>query len=446
MSAVTRHSKIHAWPSIQVLLVALFFVGALAGCSSSREFAGSTPTPTVSIGTMEPTLLLTPTLLATPTPSPRSKVSIWTSWDPVELRALRSIIEIFVVDHPDFDFSLSYFPPDQLLEAFMGCASMSECPTLLVGPSLWGPLLAEEGLVIDVSAFIDPQLQRDLFPVAWDQVILGDVMTGLPLELQGNVLYRNSSLVPRQSSRLGELIAQARALRESTQLASYFDFGFYQAVPFLAACEGELLSAAGEPAILGEPGICWLELLRNWARSGRVVIGSDEDLRAFLAGESGWLIESSLRKQSLLDAVGQGTLIVDPWPVYEETDLPLRGFVWSENIYLSSSLDQDELEAGWTFTRFLYSAEAQVILSEVSGAAHIPAQESIALADPVMQAISEMLRSGVPLPLRADLDRFVTPIEGAIDDVVLQGADPEQALIVASDRIKGFVGTTPQQP
>ncbi len=73
----------------------------------------------------------------------------------------------------------------------------------MIGPSAWVPLLVGEGLVVDVSALIDSQLQRDLFPVAWEMVILGDVMAGLPLELQGNVLYRNSELVLKAVIRPG---------------------------------------------------------------------------------------------------------------------------------------------------------------------------------------------------------------------------------------------------
>lgn len=421
-------------------------LGVLAGCASPGAVASATPAPTRSLGSVEPVQTQTPAVEASPSPSARTQVSIWSSWDPVELRALRNIIQVFTIGHPEIDFSLSYYPPGELLEAFMSCASSSDCPTLLIGPSRWGPSLAADGLVSDISALIDSQLQRDLFPVAWDQVVRGSVMTGMPLELQGNVLYRNTVLVPDQSSQFGELIEQARELEESTQLASYFDFGFYYSVPFLSTCGGELLDTAGEPTILGEAGICWLELLKNWAASGRIVIGGDEDLGAFLAGESGWLMESSLLKQSLIEVLGQDSLNVDPWPVYDETGQPLRGFVWSENVYFAAGLAQDELEAGWTFTRFLFSPEAQAILSDVSGPAHIPTLRSIALADPMMQAISEMLRSGVPLPLRADLDRFVAPIDGAIDDVVLQGADPVQALTIASDLMVGIVGTQQPQP
>ncbi len=214
----------------------------------------------------------------------------------------------------------------------------------------------------------------------------------------------------------------------------------------LAACGTSLFSPSGTMNLSATQGVCWLELLRQWGDSGRVVLGGDEDLQAFTAGMSGWLIESSLSKSALEQALGVETLVVDPWPVYEETGQALKGYVWSENVYISSGLSQSQLEASWTFARYLFSEHAQEALSDVFGPAHIPALDSVALADPAMQAMSEMLRSGVPAPLRSDLAQVIAPIESAIADVVLQGADPAQALNVAADRLEALGETVQREP
>jgi ABC-type glycerol-3-phosphate transport system substrate-binding protein len=428
---------------VLVLLRALLFTSLLAGCGGKT----ASPTPRTAL---TPTLTRIPALLptrpATSTPETQAKVSIWTSWAPDELDALRSVIALFREQHPEFEFSLSYYPQDRLLDAYLACLTSGGCPTILVGPSTWGPLLVERDAVIDVSAFIDPQLQNDLYPVAWAQVISGEVMTGLPLELQGNVLYRNSTLVPDRSTQLGGLIGDAIALREETMQASVFDLGFYNSAPFLAACEGSLFSPDGELAVAGPTGLCWLEMLGTWEKAGRVIIGGDEDRSAFVEGKSGWLIDSSLLLGTLTRTLGADSLTVDPWPLLTSTGEPLKGYVWTENVYISSRIEMGDLEASWAFARFLFEPESQAILSDPEGAAHIPAQESVTIENSRMQTISAMLRSGIPLPIRPDLADFIGPIETLINSVVLKGADPQQGLNVLSARVATPTPTSTPTP
>jgi ABC-type glycerol-3-phosphate transport system substrate-binding protein len=425
------------------LWVGLLLTLALTACAgepgSSVDQVTLTPTATALPAPL-------PTRASTPTPEVVAQVAVWTAWDPVELQALRDVIGLFTQQHPEIEISLAYYPQNRLLETYLTCLSSGGCPAILFGPSEWGPLLVQQDGVVDVSAFIDPQLQNDLYSVAWSQVAFGDVMTGIPLELQGRVLYRNSNLVPERSSQLSGLIRDAITLRDDSKQPSVFDFGFYNSVPFLAACEGSLFSPDGELAISGQPALCWLDALQRWGSAGRVVINTDEDRTAFEAGQSGWLMDSSLLLPTLTRELGAGALTVDPWPVLTETGEPLKGYVWAENVYLSSRLDTDTLEASWTFARFLFDSTSQAILSDPAGAAHIPAQESVTISDPLMQTVSAMLRSGVPLPLRVDLGRFIPPINNLVDSVVIKRADPQQALNVLQTQVRASVPTATPTP
>ncbi|MEJ2013004.1 MAG: hypothetical protein P8X64_12380 [Anaerolineales bacterium] len=427
MPTIQERSAARSFRTASWLLAAFIAASALAACG--RDQPQTTPQVTETPTTTQIPAPL-PTLPRTPTPEVEAHVDIWTAWDPVEISALRQVIELFGDEHPEIEVALAYYPEDRLLEVYRGCLSSGGCPTILIGPSDWGPLLVQEEGVVDVSAFIDPQLQNDLYPVAWSQVVYNEVMTGLPLELQGRVLYRNSSLVPERSSQLSGLIRDAVELRQETEQASVFDFGFLNAAPFLAACEGSVFSADGDLALSGQSALCWLDMLRDWAGGGRIVIDSDEDRQAFIADRSGWLIDSSLLLQTLENELGADVLAVDPWPVLGSTGEALKGYVWTENIYLSSRIEMADLEASWAFARFLFEAPAQAILSDPEGAAHIPAQESVRLENTRMQTISAMLRSGIPLPLRSDLQRFISPIEHLLDSVLLKGAAPQEALNV----------------
>jgi hypothetical protein len=47
-----------------------------------------------------------------------------------------------------------------------------------------------------------------------------------------------------------------------------------------------------------------------------------------------------------------------------------------------------------------------------------------------------MLRSGVPLPLRINLENHIKPIEGAVEDVIFQGIEPAVAAQLLIDRLE----------
>lgn len=422
---------------------ALTLLFLLAACSPAGVEPTLEASPALTV-TRPPAPL--PVMAATPTALRTAQIAIWTDWDPVELTALRAVLALYSEDHPEVEFSLAFYPPAELLDAYLNCLVQGGCPSILIGPSSWSPLLVEQGGVSDVSAFIDTQLQRDLYPIAWSQVDYGGMTTGLPLELQGVVLYRNASLVPTRSSQLSGLIRDADALRTERLLPSPFDFSFTNTMPFITACGGSPFSPQGDLAIDNDAGLCWLALLSNWGAAGRVVIDSTDDRAAFIAGTSGWLIDSSLEFQALTRALGSTDLKVDPWPALDATGEPLKGFVWTENIYLAPQAGMDELEASWEFARFLFDPAAQALLSDPAGPAHIPVQESIILQDPAQQTISDMLRSGVAYPLRTDLARFIAPVNTLVSSVVQKGADPQQALDALAASLQAASPTPPAAP
>ena len=404
---------------------ALTLLILLAACSQAPLEPTLEAGPTLTVARPPAPL---PVIAATATPVRATQIAIWTDWDPVELEALRAVLALYSEAHPGVEFSLAFFPPGDLLDAYLNCLAEGGCPSILIGPSSWGPLLVEQDGVTDISAFIDAQLQRDLYPIAWSQVDYDGTTAGLPLELQGIVLYRNASLVPTRNSQLSGLIRDADALRTESLQPSVFDFSFTNALPFITACGGDPFSPQGELKIDNEAGLCWLGLLSDWGGAGRVVVDSSDDRESFVGGTSGWLIDTSLAFQALTRALSAANLKVDPWPVLDATGEPLKGFVWTENVYLAPQGGIDELEANWEFARFLFDPAAQALLSDPAGPAHIPVQESVILQDPAQQTISDMLRSGVPYPLRNDLARFSAPVNALIGSVIQKGAEPLQAL------------------
>ena len=164
-------------------------------------------------------------------------------------------------------------------------------------------------------------------------------------------------------------------------------------------------------------------------------LNSEDDLVLFETNRSAWLIESTLEASRLARVIGFDNLVIDPWPLYSETNKRLAGFVWTENVYLVAGTSPVDLEVSWAFARFLLTPEGQLILSDPEGASHLPSFPSITLSDGLQAQMTASLSSGVTLPLHPDLSLDIEPLEGAVRAVTLQGSSPEFAWEMALKKI-----------
>jgi ABC-type glycerol-3-phosphate transport system substrate-binding protein len=357
------------------------------------------------------------------------------SYNPRELEALQSVVDAFISSNPDIAFALVYYPEDVLLEAFNSLTPQGRGPTILIGPSRWGPDLYEQDQVLDLGSLIDAELEEDVYPAAWSQSRSDFAVMGLPIELKGVLLYRNRSLAVRSPATVADWIAAQAELNAQGGYETLLDMGFTFSGSFLPACGGRLEQLSDRSQFWGPVGLCWLGLLGDLAAESQPVFDSEQDFQAFINSESPWLIDLADRLPELRSALGTDNLTVNPWPVLSEQSLPLQGYVWTENIYIAADTPDTNLEAAWAFARFLLSSEAQTTMADASGPAHIPVVASADLSDPLMVEGSAMLRSGVPWPLEFNDQEFLDTLETAVVNVVQQGSNPIFALNFAQESL-----------
>lgn len=406
---------------------ALLAASVLTGCGLIAPEATATPTvpPTPTH-----TYVLPPTT-PTPTLSPLSgRVVIWLDWGPEEMASLVRLVSAFHEQHPRVEFSLAYFPSEELPAAFDRPAPGIASPTMVFGPDTWGPKLWRAGRIQDVSDLLAPGLRQSLLPVALQQVLYGGAVVGIPIQLEGVVLYVNREWMPGPAPDMWALIDVA------TQSRTTLDYGFAFTGAFLRTCGAQLLDERGDPAFAGVGGTCWLELLRTLAMAGRVVYNSDDDLRRFAEGQAAWLIDGTWQRQFLRDSIGEQSLAINPWPVYTVTGEPLAGYIWTENAYLLEGLNPADREANWEFIRFLISLPVQQMLADPDGAAHLPVTAGVLSPDPLMSQAMAVLEKGVPYPILPEVDFYPVPMERSGYAVLRQGADLGLAQLRALSQIR----------
>jgi ABC-type glycerol-3-phosphate transport system substrate-binding protein len=415
-----------------VLFASFIIALTLSACSPSAA-----DSPPSFDGNQQPTSSPAPlpTQTTEPLTVPTQMVSIWLDWDTGELQGLYKVIERYQLEHPEVEFAITYRPRTDLLAAFERAADAGQGPSILLGPSWWGPSLREEKYILNLSPLLDPGMESDIHPIAWSQAAHGTQLFGLPLELHGIVLYRNRTLAAQPIAELDEWLAIADQFQSGAFRALVPDLGLETSLPMMAACGEDIFDAQGDLLVFGEGGNCWLSLLRRIAGFGGVVFDSEEDVQQFKSGQAAWLMASTELRAELIDAIGVTNLKVDPWPLVEETGFPLRGFTWSENAYLVAGSTERDLETTWDFLQFLFGLESQEILSDPTSVGHIPTTSALEPPDSLMLEASSMLRAGIPLPIRGELELVEEPLLGAIRAVVMQGADPAFALALAEERL-----------
>ncbi|MBN1955907.1 MAG: extracellular solute-binding protein [Anaerolineae bacterium] len=362
-------------------------------------------------------------------------VVLWHAWKESEIAGLNEVIAAFQAANPDVTVEVLYTPFDDLRNKFETSAATGSGPTVLIGASDWGEPMYQANLIVGLDDMITDELQNSIIESAWGGVTAGDgTIVGLPQTLKGVVLFRNTQIIPEAATTWDEFAAAAAAATAGDVVGADLEYGFFFSAAHLTACGGELMTANGDPAFNNEAGVCWIELLQSFEDVGPAEYYTDNDVDLFKAGQAGYVIDGTWNTSGLAEAIGAENLAIDLWPTYNGSHL--SGYVQTENIYLSVNAVDADRDASWAFMEFFVSEEAQAILANPSGAAHIPVVSSVAVTDPLMQgALDAFAAQGTPFPVIAEMGAYWGPMDTALQSVFYEGADPATALETAYESV-----------
>jgi ABC-type glycerol-3-phosphate transport system substrate-binding protein len=435
-----------------MLLVAL----CLPACSvlqptdDDPRLQGSSPTAAAT---------RTPTAMPTPTPVVVSgTVIIWHSWEEAQMPALLRRIDDFQQRYPDVQFDVLYVPALDLKAAFENASIEGRAPTLLIAPADWGGTFFEAGWVTDLSALAAPELLNRLNAAAVNQGRYKGALFGIPVRIDGVVLYRNSRLVPVSAATFDELVELSRRVEGGEEVGAYLDRSNYFSAGHLYGLGGALMDDLGQPVFDDERGRAWIELLRSFELAGPVDFFSDTDVQLFKEGRVGVIVEHTRRRAELVEAIGDFNLAIDPWPVHANGTL--AGFVQSEMLYLTPRALSEEHAISWMFLQEMLSPLAQSDLAAsgsipaISGAPAVGAAGAMQIDDDLIEEAMLALVDGVPYPVAPEFQYYPAALDAALRSVFEHGALPEQALNEAADSIRAAlanavgegVGTATPQP
>jgi len=393
------------------------------------------PTTTSSPGTGTP--LSTPTEIPPRPPlSPPpagSSVIIWHSWGSAETTALQSIIQSFQRLYPTVTFSLQYIPQDDLYNSYADAASIGQGPSLLLGPSNWGPELFNEKLITGLDTYVPSNYLVNINPVALSSGEYNDSLISLPLSQHGLLMFRNIRLISTPPASMDELKALSHEATYGGIVGSYLERGSYFSSPAILGLGGQLMDENGYPAFNDEYGLEWLDLLEAYDEAGAVTFNTNWDLERFKQGRVGIIIDGSWNTSVLAQSIGIDNLAIDPWPTYGSGHM--SGWVETDSIFLNSNTSGDNRFAALSFMGYLLDPTVQMYLAEVG---HIPTVTTSQPRDIFIKQAMVAFLNGAPYPITVDdpvLSIYRNELDNAIRGVFDHGMDPKSALQTAEDNI-----------
>jgi maltose-binding protein MalE len=425
-----------------------FEIGIVVLVLISFSACSSTPGTTTEAA-QEVTLEPTPTVKQEETEAPQETqetavelpctISLWHSFNENEIESLLSVSSTYKEIHPDVEFDFMYNPNFDIRNKYETAVKTGGGPSILVGDGDWGPPFHDGSLIQDLSSFAAAETLNELNPAALSTVQYGDSLIGLPLNLKGVLMYRNTNIMSEAPETYSDLINSAQSTTTGDLVGAYLDYGLYFSGGHLEAIGGSLLDAEGDPAFNDDKGIEWVEMLKRYGEAGPIELNNENDLNLFREGRVGVIIEDLSVAQGLEDAIGEDNLVIDEWPI------GMSGYIKADVIYLNSNLSGHDLECGWSFMKYLISVDAQEVFSDPSMAGFIPSVQGINLSDILQKQAANAFAQAVPLPVIPEMSVYWEPLNFALQSVIEFDIDPSEALTAAEQTIKVKISELQQE-
>jgi len=421
---------------LSLTIVALAFISACSGIESPLE----TSQPTA---TAETVLQAEPALSSTPTPTEvviSGTISLWHSLEAPQIPALLRQISAFQEVYPNVYFDVLYVPRVDLRGAFEEAAREGSAPTILIGSGEWGPEFYDQGMVAGLDDLAGSDLLNTLNPAAVGAARHQGRLIGLPVWIDGVVLYRNRSIIPKAAETFDELVLLAQQATQGEMVGAYLERSFYFSGAHLYGLGGALFSETGEPVFNSPAGLEWLDLLRSFEGAGPTDFFTDNDLNLFKEGKAGFLIDGTWNRNALAEAIGPQNLAIDPWPIYARG--ALSGFLRTENIYLSPRALDESHKISWLFCEFLLAPEAQSAFGDVglipaiSGSPVNPVAGQLIISDGLIHQAMRALVGAAPYPNEPAMSLYTTRLDIALRSVFEGSASPSAALQEAENAVR----------
>lgn len=309
--------------------------------------------------------------------------------------------------------------------------------------------LADAGLLVDVG----PATEGVAMNATLDNGIVDGVTLGIPWQRAVYALIYNKELLDAAGaeapSDVAGLIASAQAVQEATGAVGFTarhqinDFsGWFMDFQNWAYGYGvDWVDDAGNLTINTPEAVAAVTAFQEVYAAGIIPVGDDMPTQRtrFKEEQVGFSIDNSGGTLNIASggAMQSVNLMAAPLP------FPEPGA--HQQLYISVSAHSEHPEEATAFLAWLVSPEGQAGLRAASGpdalATDVPVTEAFAAANPWATEFAEMAatsRSTLIPGHEVETAQIMRPVMEAVEQVIIGGADPEEALAEAQQAVDGM--------
>lgn len=436
------------------VLLIIMGVRSLFGGSTPKQTATSTPktgsTTTGSTGTTNSGAG------STADTGDQQVVVYWGLWE--ESALLTKTITDFEASHPGFKIDYRKQSHRDYRERLQTAIASGNGPDLFRFHAAWTPMLKSNLAALPTKVMSSEEYKKTFFPIAAKQLQAGGQIVGIPLMYDGLALYYNKEILKTANAQPPKTWSEVRTLANDLTVPSNkiernqgiqragIALGNTANVEHFADILGLLiLQNGGDPSSPASTEVRdALVFYTNFVKNDQVW---DDKLPsstvAFARGEAAMMIAPSWRAHEVKSLNPDLDFATVPVPKLPESSVGWASY-WAEGVSAKSK-NQD---VAWEFLKYLSSAEVQKQLySEASQArafgelySRVDLAEELS-SDPIVGAYFEdapVAQAWFMSSYTHDNglnDQTIKYYTDAVN-VVLQGEDPEKAVVALSKGVK----------
>ena len=378
-------------------------------------------------------LVLVALFAATPPAHAQITLKLWYSWTEGAETLLKAWIAGYQATTTTIVIQAEYVPLYQLRQQFASTPNAAR-PDMFFGPSDWSGDLFANALTAPLDVKLNAAYRAQIADLAWQTTRYNQKTLGVPIALDGLVLYYNKALVPadKVAQTWEDLIDQASKTPDKIGLS--MGAGFYPTAGWYLAAGGGLLDDTGKNQLTSESALLqyFTQVKDLYDRGGGTIqlgsAGTD-----FRVGNGLYAIDGTWQyweNRAMLDlnfgVVPLPTIGGKAW----------RPLVRSTLLYISASSRQ--MDVALAFGRYITNAESQAAAAQTG--LFIPVNPSADITDSDIATVARFLQNGLPQPTRPEIATYYGRFQQQIDDVTIRGKAPA---VAAHELLEQFVPSTP---
>ncbi len=378
-------------------------------------------------------------------------LAYWGLWENDAI--VRPVIAKFEAEHPKIKVQYVKQSPRQYRERLQAAIARNEGPDVFRFHNTWVAMLKNDLALVPSDVMTPSQFSADFYPVASADLVAGQNIFGIPLEIDGLGLYYNEdlfaaagatppatweemlTLVPRLTVRSdNQILTSAIALGTTGNVENFSDIvalmmlqnGASLVIPTGTEAE-EALIFYRKFATPSDPVYTWNDTL-------------DNSVYAFATGKVAMILAPSWRAFDIKQINPDIRFKIAPIP-----QLPGNTVTWASYWVEGVSAKSKNQEAAWEFLTYLTSREAATMLYSEAGKTRLFGEPygrvelAASLADdPFAGAYVAQAPNAKSFPLASRTfdnglnDRLIKYLEDAVNAVANDGVAPAAALETAA--------------